>query len=146
MKTSFASMRAEVGASLTEYALLLALVSIIAVGAIGFFGSSTSDAFTATGAAMTGAETAFEEKPKTTYTSAGIDGELKATFEWTGDEISLGDVDADGWKYKVKKDTGRKVVVRFTNTETKKVVTVTGWLNKKDEIKTKVKVNRRGRA
>ncbi len=31
----------ERGASLTEYALMLALIAVVAFGAVGFFGSST---------------------------------------------------------------------------------------------------------
>jgi hypothetical protein len=88
----------------------------------------------------------MKEESGTTYTTAGIEGELEATFELGDGKLSLGTVDADGWKYKVKKDTGRRVVVKFTNTETKKVVTVSGWLNNKDEVKTRVKVNRPGKS
>jgi Flp pilus assembly pilin Flp len=128
-------MREESGAGLVEYALLVALIAIVLVGAVKFLGSSTSDSFTTAGEA-------FADKPEVTLTAAGIGGELEATFESVGDTIALGDIDADGWTYKVKKDTGRRVVVRFKETGTKRVVTVTGWLNKKDEVRTKVKVNR----
>jgi len=129
-------MREESGAGLVEYALLVALVAVVLMGAAEFLGSSTSDAFTSAGGA-------FEEAPQVTYTAAGIDGELEATFESVGETIALGDIDADGWTYKVRRDTGRRVVVRFKETGTTKVVTVTGWLNKKDEVKTRVRVNRR---
>jgi len=129
-------MREESGAGLVEYSLLVALVAVVLIGAVQFLGTSTSDAFTSAGGA-------FEAAPQVTYTAAGIDGELEATFESAGDTIALGDIDAEGWTYKVKKDTGRRVVVRFKQTGTTKVVTVTGWLNKKDEVKTRVKVNRR---
>jgi Flp pilus assembly pilin Flp len=135
MSSRTRSMREESGAGLVEYAMLVALIAIVLMGAVKFLGSSTSDAFTSAGGA-------FAEKPEVTLTAAGIDGELEATFESAGDTISLGDVDAEGWTYEVKKDTGRRVVVRFKETGTKKVVTVTGWLNKKDKVKTKVKVNR----
>ena len=129
-------MREESGAGLVEYALLVALVAVVLMGAAEFLGSSTSETFTSAG-------TAFEEAPQVTFTSVGIDGELEATFESVGETIALGDIDADGWTYKVRRDTGRRVVVRFKETGTTKVVTVTGWLNKKDEVKTRVRVNRR---
>ncbi len=135
MRPRTRSMREESGAGLVEYALLVALIAVVLMSAVKVLGSSTSDSFTSAGGA-------FAEKSEVTLTADGIDGELEATFESVDDTISLGDVDADGWTYKVRKDTGRRIVVRFKETGTKKVVTVTGWLNKKDEVKTKVKVNR----
>ncbi|MEE8486259.1 MAG: hypothetical protein V3S38_06915, partial [Acidimicrobiia bacterium] len=104
-----------------------------------YLGNSTSTAFVAVSDAL-------KKEPETTHTTVGIEGELEATFELADGKLSLGTVDADGWKYKVKKDTGHRVVVKFTNTETKKVVTVSGWLNNKDEVKTRFKVNPPGKS
>ena len=109
---------------------------MVLIGAVNFLGSTTSDTFTTAAGALAA-------KPDVTFTAAGIDGELEATFESFGETIALGDIDADGWTYKIRRDTGRRVVVRFKETGTTKVVTVTGWLNKKDEVKTRVRVNRR---
>jgi Flp pilus assembly pilin Flp len=41
--------RSERGASLVEYALLIALIAVVCVGAIAFFGSRTSQKFSSVG-------------------------------------------------------------------------------------------------
>ena len=40
------------GASLVEYALLVALIAVVCIVAIGFLGTSASDKFSATGASI----------------------------------------------------------------------------------------------
>ena len=45
----------ERGASLVEYALLLALIAVVCIAAIGFIGSAANDNFNSTGSAIDGA-------------------------------------------------------------------------------------------
>jgi len=40
------------GASLVEYALLLALIALVCIGAVTYFGSSTSDAYSSSTSSM----------------------------------------------------------------------------------------------
>ncbi|GMQ94480.1 MAG: hypothetical protein BMS9Abin12_1972 [Acidimicrobiia bacterium] len=138
MQNTFETSNKERGASMVEYAMLIAFISIVSVAAVGLLGGSVTEAFT-------GAADGMATQPAKEYVSAGIDGELQATFEVSGGKVALGTVDADGWTYKVTKDTGRRVVVKFTNSTSKKIVSVKGWLNKKDAFKTKVKVIRQGK-
>jgi pilus assembly protein Flp/PilA len=46
------SWRSDRGASLVEYALLLALIAVVCIGAIGFFGGSTGSALDESGQSM----------------------------------------------------------------------------------------------
>ena len=43
------------GASMVEYALLVALIAVVCITAIKFLGSSSSDSFSKTGSAIAGA-------------------------------------------------------------------------------------------
>jgi pilus assembly protein Flp/PilA len=43
------------GASMVEYALLVALIAVVCIGAIQFLGTSASTSFSKTGSAITGA-------------------------------------------------------------------------------------------
>jgi pilus assembly protein Flp/PilA len=40
------------GASLVEYAFLLALIAVVCLGAVTYFGSSTGDSFSTSGSSM----------------------------------------------------------------------------------------------
>jgi pilus assembly protein Flp/PilA len=44
--------RTEDGASLVEYALLLAFIVVVCIAAVAFFGSSVSDSFSRTGSKL----------------------------------------------------------------------------------------------
>ena len=45
----------ERGASMVEYALLVALIAVVCIGAIGFLGSSAKSSFNSTGSSIAGA-------------------------------------------------------------------------------------------
>ena len=44
--------KSELGASLVEYALLVALIAVVCIAAIGFLGGKAKDSFNDTGSAM----------------------------------------------------------------------------------------------
>ena len=50
-----ARCKSDRGASLVEYALLVALIAVVCITAIKFLGSSASDSFSKTGSAIAGA-------------------------------------------------------------------------------------------
>ncbi len=129
--------RSERGASLVEYTLLTALIALVAVVAIGFLGRSASASFTEAGGDL--ARGGLVEQSKVaTYGEA-----VNATFEVTNGRVYLGNVTADeGWTYRVARDTGRRVVLRFRNSDTGEVVRVVGWLNRRDVLRTRVRPRR----
>lgn len=61
-------------------------------------------------------------------------------FEEVDGEVRIDNIaPADGWTAKVTKDDDRRSTVRLTNTETGERVVVTGWLNKKGVLKSRVR-------
>ena len=73
--------------------------------------------------------------------SAAYLDEISVTFWETDGVVTFGDVEADGWTYKVTnatKDDDRKQTLKFTNTTSGKVVFIRGKLNTNDVLKTKV--------
>ena len=46
------SERSEAGASLVEYALLLALIAVVCIAAVGFFGGEVGDSFSRSGSKL----------------------------------------------------------------------------------------------
>jgi len=44
--------KSEIGASLVEYALLVALIAVICIVAVGFLGRKANDSFSKTGSAL----------------------------------------------------------------------------------------------
>jgi pilus assembly protein Flp/PilA len=48
------NVKSELGASLVEYALLVALIAVVAIVAVRFLGTSASDKFSTVGSAVTG--------------------------------------------------------------------------------------------
>jgi pilus assembly protein Flp/PilA len=55
----------EIGASMVEYALLLALIAVICVGAVSFLGSSAQQKFTTVGNCVSSAGTSGSTCPTT---------------------------------------------------------------------------------
>ena len=47
--------KSELGASLVEYALLVALIAVVCIGAIAFLGGKAKDSFNETGSTIAGA-------------------------------------------------------------------------------------------
>ncbi len=47
--------KSELGASLVEYALLVALIAVVCIAAIGFLGNKAKDSFNETGSTIAGA-------------------------------------------------------------------------------------------
>lgn len=48
LRSRYATMRSERAASLVEYALLIALIAVVCIVAVAFFGSETSRSFSST--------------------------------------------------------------------------------------------------
>ena len=46
--------KSEIGASLVEYALLVALIAVICIVAVGFLGRSANKSFSSTGSSLNG--------------------------------------------------------------------------------------------
>ena len=131
----------ERGAGLVEYALLVPFVAIAAVGGVAFFGSSVAGSISASGAAL-----GYDEGSTTTTLPPNQEKEVET--DESGD-VQLQEVDgkvriddiaaADGWTAKVTKDNGSRATVRLTNDTTGERVRVTSWLNKKGQLKTRVR-------
>lgn len=64
---------------------------------------------------------------------------MSGSRKWTAKCGSTPLPPADGWTAKVTKDDDRRSTVRLTNTETGERVVVTGWLNKKGVLKSRVR-------
>lgn len=132
----------ERGAGIVEYALLVGLIAIAAVGGIAFFGSAVS------GSVAGSAEALANGEGSTTTTTVAPNQEEDVDTDESGD-VRFQEVDgkvridnispADGWTAKVTKDNGSRSTVRFTNDTTGERVVVTGWLNKKGKLKTRVR-------
>ncbi len=133
----------EDGATMISYVLLVVLIALVSVGFIGYGGRAVSDTFTdvAAQASPPAPEPEPEPEPEPDYPTetAGVDGKAEATFVVRDGVMELKDVDADGWNYRITKQTDRRINVRFTNPDTGEVIRVNGWLNKKDVLKTKVR-------
>ncbi|MEE8457151.1 MAG: hypothetical protein V3S28_03800 [Acidimicrobiia bacterium] len=154
----------EQGATLVEYAVLLAILVVLWIPVIGATNYAMSgvfagwtDHFSDAGSGPTsgnGTTTTTTVPPTTTTTTAApgdseepepqtktavFEDEISVIFEATDGVVTYGSVEAHGWTYKVTKDTGRRVHLKFTHEESGDQVTVKGWLHKRDELKTSVK-------
>lgn len=122
---------------MVEYTLLTALIALVAVTAITFLGNSMASTFTEAGGVLDRGGVVEQSK------SAVYGDEFAAAFEVTNGKVYLGEVaTADGWSYRVTRDTGRRIAVRFRNSESGEVVRVAGWLNRRDVLRTRVRPRR----
>jgi pilus assembly protein Flp/PilA len=64
-------LKSERGASLVEYALLLALIAVVCISAVAFLGNNSSSGFDKSGSSIRGNETAAETS--TTLPGGGAD-------------------------------------------------------------------------
>jgi len=138
MKQLIKTQDGERGAALLEYALIVSLIGIMAIVSIQLFSGSVASSLTSSAGALAQGNTVDVPKIDDSKT-ATYEDELEATFEVTDLKLSLGEVKADGWTYKITKSTDRRITMRFTSDDTGDVVIVRGWLNKKDKLKTKTK-------
>ena len=123
----------ERGTSMVEYTLLVALIALIAITAVGFLGRSATDSLTEASRAVDRGG-AVEQSKTATYGN-----QIATTFEVVNGRVYLGDVAADGWTSRVVRNTERRVVVRFQNSDTGKVVRVIGALNRRDVLRTRIR-------
>ncbi len=125
------------GASTVEYALLTALISLVAVAETTFLGTSAASTFTEAGGVIQRGGAVEQTK------TAAYNDDFDAAFEVTNGRVYLGNVDtAGGWSYRVTRDTGRRVVLRFRNSDSGEVVRVVGYLNRRDVLRTRVRPRR----
>jgi len=131
----------ERGAGIVEYALLVGLIAIAAVTGIALFGSSiaqsvssSSEAVAATQGSTTTTLPVNQEKDVETDES----GDVK--FQEVDGKVRIDQINAaDGWTAKVTKDNGSRATVRLTNDTTGERVVVTSWVNKKGQLKTRIR-------
>ena len=131
----------ERGAGLVEYALLVGLIAIAAVTGVAFFGSSVGESISASGAAL-----GYQEGSTTTTLPPNQEEEVETDesgdvkFQEVDGKVRIDDIAAaDGWTAKVTKDNGSRATVRLTNDTTGERVRVTSWLNKKGQLKTRIR-------
>lgn len=128
---------------MVSYVLLVVLIALVSVGFIGYGGRAVSDSFTAAAGAVPASAAATEATtttaPDLPTETAGVDGKAEATFVVRDGKMELSGVDADGWTYRITRQTDRRINVKFTNPDTGEVIRVNGWLNKKDVLKTRVR-------
>lgn len=129
----------ERGAGLVEYALIVGLIAVVAVVAVGAVGGALDDSFTSSNNAFATASGNATEEPTYPSKSAGIDGEIEATFALIDGTVVMTDSFGPGWTMQVVKDTGTRVNTKWTNDTTGEVVRVNGWVNKKGNLRTKVR-------
>lgn len=131
----------ERGAGIVEYALLVGLIAIAAVTGIAFFGSSLGGSVSSSSEALAGTQ-------GSTTTTLPVNQEKDVETDESGD-VKFQEVDgkvridqinpADGWTAKVTKDNGSRATVRLTNDTTGERVVVTSWVNKKGQLKTRIR-------
>jgi hypothetical protein len=76
--------------------------------------------------------------PPNQTNTAAYGGEISVTFTETAGEVDYGSVVADGWTYTITQDTGTRIHLKFTNSDTGQIVVVRGFLNLSAVLKTRV--------
>lgn len=84
-----------------------------------------------------GSEDAGDGTPANQSVTAGMFAQFSVTFEERDGVLTTGSVSSGDWRYRVTKDTGRRIHLEFTHPYRDEVV-VKGWLNRKDVLKTRV--------
>lgn len=130
----------ERGAGLVEYALVAGLIALVAVVAVAAFGSGVSSSITASADAVGDGSSPTTTVPVNQEKNVETEEAGDVRFEEAGGEVRFGDISpADGWSAKVTKDNGSRATVRLTNDDSGERVVVTGWLNKKGKLKTRIR-------
>ncbi len=123
----------ERGAGFVEYAIVASLIALVAITGVTLLGNTVAESFSDSGGQV------VRGGPVEASRTAEYEDEISATFEVTNGRVYLGAVAAEGWTYRVTRDTGRRITMKFTNTENGDIVRVNGWLNNKDKLKSKVR-------
>jgi Flp pilus assembly pilin Flp len=122
----------ERGAGLVEYALIVGLIAIVSVVAVSLVGTATSDSFTESQAAF---------GPAVEYPTKVVEvkDQIKITFSDIDGKLDMTDAYGPGWTMKITKQNNTRINTKWTNDVTGDVVRVNGWINKKGDIKTRIR-------
>lgn len=81
------------------------------------------------------------DDPDSPTAEAGVKGKVMVTFAYIDGKLVVKGIDAGPeWTMKVLTDSDDEIILEFTDPETGEVITVRGWINGGDKLKTKVAV------
>ncbi|MEZ5176548.1 MAG: hypothetical protein R2823_10135 [Acidimicrobiia bacterium] len=72
----------------------------------------------------------------------GVKGKVLVTFGFVDDKVTLVKADHAGWDMETVSEKDNKIKLEFTDEETGEQILIDGWVTKKGDLKTKVKVKK----
>ena len=134
----------ELGAAVVEYALVLALVAMVAVTGVALFGGSVAASITASSESIatdaSSTTTTTTKPPFNQEKDVETDEAGDVRFEEVDGKVRIDRISpSDGWTAKVTKDNGSRATVRLTNAATGERVVVTSWVTKKGTLRSRIR-------